>query len=72
MGFGNRWIDRISGLLVTSSTRVLVKSVEGAPIYNCIGLRQGDPISPMLHLAHGAVITYLCESGRGWHADTLG
>ena len=48
MGFGNKWMAWISGLLASSSTRVLLNGVPGEVIYNRQGLRQGDPVSPLL------------------------
>uniref|UniRef100_A0A453RLD7 Reverse transcriptase domain-containing protein n=1 Tax=Aegilops tauschii subsp. strangulata TaxID=200361 RepID=A0A453RLD7_AEGTS len=50
LGFGSRWLEWIAGLLVTSSTRIMVNGVPGAPIFNCKGLRQGGPLSPMLFI----------------------
>ena len=47
-GFGSRWRDWISLLLTTASTRVLLNGQPGQPIYHRRGLRQGDPLSPML------------------------
>jgi hypothetical protein len=46
LGFGNRWISIVCGLLGTASTRVMVNGVASALIYNQRGLRQGDPLSP--------------------------
>jgi hypothetical protein len=42
------WRDIVSGLLLSSSTQVLVNGVPGATIHHKRGLRQGDPLSPML------------------------
>jgi hypothetical protein len=48
LGFPCRWQDWIAALLYTSSTRVLLNGVPNAPIKHGRGLRQGDPLSPLL------------------------
>ena len=48
LGFGPRWREWISMLLSTASTRVLINGHPGPPIDHAHGLRQGDPVSPML------------------------
>jgi hypothetical protein len=48
LGFGNVWRNLISNLLVSSSTQVLLNGSPGLPIRHRRGLRQGDPLSPML------------------------
>jgi mannosylglycoprotein endo-beta-mannosidase len=50
LGFGQLWRDIISGLLSSSSTQVLLNGVPGDHIHHQRGLRQGDPLSPMLFI----------------------
>lgn len=50
LGFGQRWINWIAGLLSTSSTQILVNGIPGAPLRNHRGLRQGDMLSLMLFI----------------------
>jgi hypothetical protein len=47
-GFGPRWLKWIALILRTASTSVLVNGFAGTPFYHGRGLRQDDPISPLL------------------------
>jgi hypothetical protein len=47
-GFPPNFRDWITALLCTASSRVLLNGVAGAPILHGRGLRQGDPLSPLL------------------------
>ena len=47
-GFPSRFREWITALLRTSTSRVLLNGVPGNPIQHGQGLRQGDPLSPLL------------------------
>jgi hypothetical protein len=50
MGFGQIWRNIISGLLCSSTTQVLLNGTPGKKIFHRRGLRQDDPLSPMLFI----------------------
>lgn len=47
-GFSSRFRNWIAALFATSSSRILLNGVAGTPIKHGRGLRQGDPLSPLL------------------------
>lgn len=50
LGFGQRWRNRISNLWGTTSSTFLLNGQPGKKLSHCMGVRQGDPLSPVLFL----------------------
>jgi hypothetical protein len=47
-GFGPKWISLVKSILFSASTSVLLNGVPGKKILCKRGVRQGDPLSPLL------------------------
>jgi len=65
LGFGQRWCNLICLILSTSSTRVLVNREPGDGFFHNRGLRQGDPLSPMLFILVMEVLNSLIKYSSG-------
>jgi hypothetical protein len=67
LGFSRRWINWVSCLLATPSTKIIVNGQPSQRICNAQGLRQGDPLSPLLF-----VLVMEALSGLFRHAERSG
>lgn len=67
LGFGYRWRTILCNLLHTSSTRIMLNGEPGQPIRHRRGLRQGDPLSPMLFIIAMDVLTSLITKADELH-----
>jgi hypothetical protein len=50
LGFGQRWRNWISALWCTTSSTYLLNGEPRKKVLHCRGIKQGDPLSPMLFL----------------------
>jgi hypothetical protein len=66
LGFGRVWSDWVSSFLSSASTRVLMNGNPGDRICHARGLRQGDPLSPMMFVIVMDILNGLFRKADEW------
>ena len=71
-GFGPRWVHLIGILYGKLKGRVLVNGFQSVAFDICQGVRQGDPLSPLLfNIVIEPLLSYLCYYFRGFKLPGL-
>lgn len=66
LGFSRRWLDWISLMLSSASTKVILNGSPGRRICHARGLRQGDPLSQLLFVIVMEGLNALMKLADDW------
>jgi hypothetical protein len=69
LGIGPRFLSWITNILHSASTSVLLNGFPGKKIFYKRGVRQGDPLSPLLFVATAELLQYIIN--QAWYNGEL-
>jgi retron-type reverse transcriptase len=69
MGFGDKFLSWIKMILTTASTSIILNGVPGKSIRCKRGVRQGDPLSPLLFVAAAELLQIIIN--HAWENNTI-
>jgi hypothetical protein len=68
MGFDSRWINMVEAILDSGNSAVLLNGIPGSEFKCKRGVRQGDPLSPLLFVAVSNLLQSVVNAA---HADGI-
>ena len=70
-GFGDKWISWVQDLFSSATSQVLLNGTPGKTIHCLRGVRQGDPLSPLLFVLAADFLQSLINKGKDLGLLTL-